>query len=276
VWDRAVPPRTLARHGLAAYARHPLLGAVGVDRSYYEMPPPRIFATYAAQVADDFRFMVKAERSVVTPGRPHFLDPSYARTRIVAPVTEGLGGQLAVLLLQFPPVDPARVGGARRFAEDLYRFLRDVGGHVPLAVEIRTPELLTRDYREALRHGGAGHGYVVHSRMLPLADQLRILPPEDAAGPLLIRWMLAPGAGYEAARDAWSPFTRMARPDPANRRAVADLVLRGCRAGRDVTVIVNNKAEGSAPASIEELARTLAGGPGPGDPRPEPGGAPDP
>jgi uncharacterized protein YecE (DUF72 family) len=259
VWDREATPKTLARHGLASYARHPLLGAVGVDRSYYETPPATVFVDYARQVPREFRFMVKAERSVVTPEGPHFLDPLYARNRILAPVCEGLGGKLEVLLLQFPPMDPAQVGGPRRFAEALYRFLRDVGDAAPLAVEIRTPELLTEDYRQALHHGGATHGYVVHSRMSPLPEQVAALSPEAAVGPLLIRWMLAPGAGYEAARDAWAPFAELARADPTNRGAIAGLARRASTLGRPVTIIVNNKAEGSAPASIEALARTLAG-----------------
>lgn len=264
VWDREAAAPTLARHGLAAYARHPLLKAVGVDRSYYETPPAALFAEYARQVPSDFRFMVKAERTAVTPGEPRFLDAAHARTRIVRPALEGLGARLAVLLFQFPPLDPARVGGPRRFAEDLYRFLRDLDCPAPVAVEIRTPALLTPDYAQALHHGGATHGYVVHPRMSPVADQVAALPPEAMEGPLLVRWMLAPGTGYEAARDAWAPFARLARPDPGNRVAVARLARRGAAAGRPVTVIVNNKAEGSSPASIEELARLLAdAAPGP-------------
>ena len=35
VYDRAYPTSKLAREGLAAYARHPLLRAVGVDRTHY-------------------------------------------------------------------------------------------------------------------------------------------------------------------------------------------------------------------------------------------------
>src|SRR5262245_28797051 len=35
VYDRSASETQLARHGLAAYARHPLLRAVGVDRTYY-------------------------------------------------------------------------------------------------------------------------------------------------------------------------------------------------------------------------------------------------
>ncbi|MBL4847797.1 MAG: hypothetical protein JKY65_19965 [Planctomycetes bacterium] len=35
VYDRPAPSPTLAREGLAAYARHPLFRTVGLDRGYY-------------------------------------------------------------------------------------------------------------------------------------------------------------------------------------------------------------------------------------------------
>src|SRR5262245_46060832 len=47
---------TLAARGLHAYARHPLLRAVGLDRTYYSPIDSHTFAAYAACVPDDFRF----------------------------------------------------------------------------------------------------------------------------------------------------------------------------------------------------------------------------
>src|SRR5688572_19854352 len=45
VWDRAASEATLARHGLRAYAKHPLLRTVCIDRSFYA---PLERAQYAA------------------------------------------------------------------------------------------------------------------------------------------------------------------------------------------------------------------------------------
>jgi len=265
VYDRAAPPGILARHGLAAYGRHPLLRAVGVDRSYYEAPSQAVFEGYRRQVSADFRFMVKVDRRVTTPEEPFFLDPGWARERVVAPAVQGLGATLGVLLLQFSPLPTERLGGARRFAEHLYRFLRDLASPVPVAVELRTPGLLTPDYGEALRHGGGIHGYVVHPRMLSLARQQELLPPPPGV-PLLVRWMLAAGMGYEVAREAWAPFNALRAPDPETRKAVARLLRRALDQGSEAMVIVNNKAEGSSPLSIEALARHLAFGAGPTPP----------
>lgn len=258
VYDREVSPSVLARHGLAAYARHPLLRAVGVDRSYYEPLAERIYASWAKVVPDDFRFVVKATRSLVTPGEPGFLDAARARDEVIGPVASGLGDKVGAVLFQFPPAPPRAAGGPRRFAEQLYRFLDAMEARIPVAVEIRTPGWLTDDYREALSHGGATHGWVVHPRMAPLAEQRRIMGV-PRPGVTVIRWMLAPGQRYESARDAWSPFDRLRAPDPVNREAIAALTAEAALAG-PVFVVVNNKAEGSSPASIEALARHLVEG----------------
>ena len=66
--------------------------------------------------------------------------------------------------------------------------------------------------------------------------------------------MLAPGATYEGARDAWAPFDRLQAPDPIHRREVAELAARAAATGSPVYVVINNKAEGSAPRSAFRLA----------------------
>ena len=60
--------------------------------------------------------------------------------------------------------------------------------------------------------------------MLPV-DRQRELGPPEGERPTVIRWMLAPGATYEGARDAWAPFDRLRAPDPVARAATAGLSL---------------------------------------------------
>jgi uncharacterized protein YecE (DUF72 family) len=154
-------------------------------------------------------------------------------------------------------MDPGRLGGPRAFAERLYRFLAALPPHPVYAVEIRTPGLLTEDYAQALHHGGARHGYVVHPEMPPPLEQAARVPPQPH-GTTLIRWMLQPGHRYAEAREAWAPFRTLAGPDPTSRDQVARLALQATAAGGQVLVVVNNKAEGSAPLSIQALAGSLS------------------
>ena len=74
----------------------------------------------------------------------------------------------------------------------------------------------------------------------------------------LLRWLLAPGKGYEEARAAYAPFDRLVDPDVATRERIVTLARNALARGREVLIIVNNKAEGSAPCSVVELARAFA------------------
>ena len=118
VYDREVGKTSLARKGLAAYARHPLLQAVGIDRTYYGPVPAATFAEYAAAVPEGFRFLVKASGEVTTPwrrgsaGKPEgpnelYLDAAYANDEVVAPYVEWYGCVAAPPLL--PYIDAAPI-----------------------------------------------------------------------------------------------------------------------------------------------------------------------
>lgn len=263
LWDRATTSTVLARHGLPVYARHPLLRCVGVDRGYYQPIPPAELRRWADQTDTDFRFIIKADRRLVFPAGPGsdpdlFLNPAWATEEVVGPAAEALGPRVGAILFQFPPVAPEAVGGPRKFAESLYRFLSSLPDHSRAVVEIRTPALMTEDYAQALSHGGATHGYVVHSEMLPLREQHERLPVTPGR-PALIRWMLQPGFRYAEARDAWAPFRELRRPDTVRREEVVELIRSAAALGSPPLLVVNNKAEGSAPLSISAVAASLTG-----------------
>ena len=73
-----------------------------------------------------------------------------------------------------------------------------------------------------------------------------------------MRWLLHPGATYEAARRRYAPFDRLVDPDPNVRGEIATAALDALESGREALIIVNNKAEGSAPLGIVALARHMA------------------
>jgi uncharacterized protein YecE (DUF72 family) len=270
VWAGAPSARDLVSDGLAAYAAHPLLRAAGVDRSFYGPVDAATFAGWARQVPADFRFLVKAHEACTTArwarhprhgaqqGAENalFLDPLYAADRVVGPAAEGLGDRLGVILFQFPPQDPRSVGGPQGFAERLHGFLSALPKGPAYAVEIRNPALLSPDYAFALGDAGAAHGYVLHPTMPDVGAQRRVVGPPR--GRLVERWMLGAGLHYEDARALYAPFDRLAAPDDAARDAVASLVADELGGATETIVVVNNKAEGSAPLSVSRLARAIA------------------
>jgi uncharacterized protein YecE (DUF72 family) len=265
----------LSREGLPAYASHPLLGAVGIDRGFYAPIPLDEYARYAAQVPRGFRFLVKAPGRVTDAlgrddrgrGRevnPGFLDADAAIAGFVAPAVAGLGDRLGTLLFQFSPLPasmladpPAWIARLRAFLDALPRELPDGAAY---AVELRDPSLLTPRLVDMLHDAGVGYCVALHDRMPPVERQLRALdrlhPPGD--GPLVVRWTLHAGLGYEAARHRYAPFREIVDADPATRGPLAARAAATLLAGHAVTVIANNKAEGSAPLTLQALAREIA------------------
>lgn len=254
----------LSRHGLAAYAQHPLLRTVGVDRTFYAPIEAREFADHAAQVPASFRFLVKGLGELLTPQRPdgrpnaRYLDARAFAAECVAPAVAGLGDRLGTLLLQFPPQADALRDDPELFAELLRKFLFALPADVPYAIELRDEALFTERYVEVLHATSARHGFVVHPRMPSLARQRDLVPLDGPGrGPLVLRWMLHAGFGYEAAKARYEPFDRLVDPDPAQRRAITELVLAALQQSRAMTVVVNNKAEGSSPQSVQLLAQAI-------------------
>jgi uncharacterized protein YecE (DUF72 family) len=270
VYDAPHPQPRLSREGLAAYARHPLLRAVGVDRSYYAPLKPEEFAAYAEVVPADFRFLVKAHEActiAVYPrharygalrGQPNerFLDPVYASEQVVGPTLAGLGERAGPLLFQFSPSDVDALGGPRWFAERLQRFLSELPRGPLYAVELRNRELLTGAYSDALASCGVCHCINVYPGMPAPRVQFE-RTRQDLAPAVVCRWMLHPYMNWEQAERAYAPFDKLVDPDEDRRRELAAMVLRAESLGLPTHLIVNNNAEGCSPRTIYELARRI-------------------
>lgn len=267
VYASDADPKLLSEAGLTAYVKHPWLRSVEVDRSFYEPLSEHYFAQLAEQVPDDFRFLVKAHEECTLAHFPkharygkrqggvngRFLDPAYAEGAVITPSISGLREKLGAVLFQFPPQD---VGHPAHFADRLQAFLERLPHGVPYAVELRNPELLTAGYARALAASGAVHAHNAWGTMPSVLAQARSLPPSSRK-PLIVRWLMRRGDEYEAARSRFLPFARLAEPDPATRTDIATLVSKALQHEVPAFVLINNKAEGCAPASIVELGRAI-------------------
>lgn len=287
VYRAACTEAQLAREGLAAYARHPVLRAVGIDRSFYQPLPQGQYAAYARQVPEHFRFLVKAPARVTdallrgsrgqpAADNPSFLDPVFAGEQFVEPALRGLGPHAGPLVFQLSPL-PRRLtaDGGHELIDLLGRFLRQlprlVDGLTPIyAVELRNAELLTPRFVRMLHDAGARLCLGIHPSMPPAARQAAALramdaDPEDGddwrlQGPLIVRWSLRNGLRYEDAKSRYAPFDRLLDADLLTRGTLAHLAHVALRSAQPAFIIVNNKAEGSAPLSCIELARAIVAG----------------
>lgn len=262
----------LSRHGLAAYASHPLLGAVGIDRSYYAPVPEAEYAAYRDLVASarpSARYLVKVMRDFTQPwGRaprsknPAFLDGELALSGSIGPAQAALGHE-AIHLAQFSPMGRG-AGSPERFAERLDAFLAPLTG-LRVAVELRDAALLCPAYCEVLRRHQAIHCINLLPEMPGPLAQLEHLRAHGAPlRTVLVRWLRSGAMAHDEAESLYDPYDRIQAPAPALVAEVADLLRQVAATADDLVVVVDNKAEGCAPLTLERIAAAFLGRPLPG------------
>jgi uncharacterized protein YecE (DUF72 family) len=282
VWGGDYAEAKLSKEGLAAYAQHPLLGTVSLDRAFYRPLSASQYARYAAQVPPDFRFVVKAPALVcdalvrAEDGRgmapnPAFLNPDLAVQEFIAPALEGLGNRVGALVLQISPLPRALLADVPALIDRIGALLSALPRLAPtardgvIALEVRDAGFLApahapqlaRVLRAARQASGNPVTYCLglHAKMPPIEDQLPLLRALWP-GPLVCRWNLhrRHGAyGYEAAKAQYEPFNALVDPDLDTRHTLARVIAATTGAGQRAYITVNNKAEGSAPLSVRAL-----------------------
>ena len=133
------PPKLPAEEMLRFYAGH--FPTVEVNNSFYRIPAERVLATWAGQVPEAFRFVLKASRRVTHNNRLNDEDGSLAYfLRAVNP----LGERLGPTLFQLPPT----------FKKDLDRlrnFLALLPRRWSAAIEFRHPSWFVDEVYDLLR-----------------------------------------------------------------------------------------------------------------------------
>lgn len=284
VWDGEYAEAKLSKHGLAAYAQHPLLRGVSLDRSFYRPLTASEYAHYAAQVPPDFRFVVKAPALVcdalvrAEDGRgqapnPAFLNADRALNQFVLPALEGLGPRVGALVFQISPLPRGWLARLPELIERIGALLAALPALAPtapdgvLALELRDAAFLAPEHaprlaaalRAARGRNAVTYCLGLHARMPPIERQLPLLRALWP-GPLVCRWNLhrQHGAyGYEAARGSYAPFDAIVDADPHTRAALARVIAGTTGADHPAYVSVNNKAEGCAPLSVQALAEQV-------------------
>jgi len=275
VWAGKHSEATLSKTGLAAYAAHPLLRAVGIDRGFYRPLAASDFERHAQQVPQGFRFTVKAP-SLVTDalvrsedGRgqepnPLFLDATTALQTFIEPAYEGLGASIGALVFQLSPLPGPRLANMNAQFDQLHALLlalpKPPAGVI--AVEVRDAAWLTQDLVSLLKDAGARYCVGLHPKLPPLSEQLPLLRALWP-GPLVVRWnlnRLHGPYGYEEAEKRYGEFNEMLDPAPETRAELARIIRGTAGAGQDVFVTISNKAEGSAPLSVRALAQAIIDG----------------
>jgi uncharacterized protein YecE (DUF72 family) len=264
VYPAGTTEAELQERGLELYTRYPLFRTVGIDRSYYRPLAAADLEKYASQLSPGFRCVSKVWSqitSAVDPRtrrpNPGFLQAGLFEDEVLPPIERHFAGHAGPFVFEIAPMSGAELLPTAEFEKRLERFLGALPRGFQYAVELRNRELMTRTYLEILRAHGAAHVLNFWERMPGVGEQLDV-PGVLGAGFAVARLLIPPGRRYAERKRELAPFDRVVAPEARMRNDVVRLVQACLTLGKQLFVIVNNKAEGSSPLTIRGIAEELA------------------
>jgi uncharacterized protein YecE (DUF72 family) len=254
---------------LEEYAAFPLFRTVGIDSSYYGPPTEAVLNSYAEHLPAGFPCISKVwgQLTIHTftkaqdPDKagkvnPDFLNPELFIEEIYRPYQRHFAEHTGPFVFEFQTIAKSSRIGPEGFAGRLDEFFSELPRDAQYAVEIRNDDFLTPMYFAVLREHSVAHVFSSWTRMPPIGHQLDL--PGSVSGPfLLARALLRPGRTYEEAVDVFAPYDRIREPNPKLRRDLARLVDQAVKLKIPAYLLVNNRAEGSAPLTIAAVAEML-------------------
>jgi uncharacterized protein YecE (DUF72 family) len=275
VWKGQPTEDELARGGLRAYAQQPLLRTASVDRSYYGPLRAADIASYAAQLEEaaalapslpPFRLVSKVWEEITTAvfpthprygaraGQPNptFLDAGRFLGEVLEPY-RAFARHFGPFVFELTPM-PHGAMDDRVLADRVDAFLSALPDAFPWAFELRNQELMTPRWHDVLRDHRAAHVFTYWTAMPSLRAQLA--SHGKITSPFVIaRLMLPPFMRYAEKKAEYAPFNRLVAPQSDMRDDVIAILRAAQEADvSDAFILANNKAEGSAPLTIRELA----------------------
>jgi uncharacterized protein YecE (DUF72 family) len=273
-WQGLVYHQDYGTKGAAArmlreYADFPLFRTVGIDSSYYGPPTEAVLRSYAEHLPPGFPCVSKVWGQITVQtftkaqdeqragkANPDFLNPDLFTEEIYQPYQRHFADNTGPFVFEFQTIAKYSGMSAERFADRLDEFFSALPRDAQYAVEVRNEEFLTPMYFAVLREHGVAHVFSSWTRMPPLGHQLDL--PGSLTAPFIIaRALLRPGRTYDEAVDAFAPYDRIREPNPKLRRDLVRLVEMARQTQLPAYLLVNNRAEGSAPLTIAAVAEML-------------------
>ncbi len=274
IYEKAYPATGAGARMLGEYARWPLFRTVGIDSTFYAPASAKTLASYAAVLPDGFRCVSKvwdritAHTHANPRDRTHYgelnsdwLNADLFVNEVLGPMQEHFPAHLGPLVFEFQTISRGANLDAAGFADRLDRFFAQLPVGAPYAVELRNAEYLCPEYFAVLRTHGVAHLFNSWTRMPTIGKQLA-LDDVITANFVVARALLRPGRTYAKAVESFAPYDHVQDENPELRGDLADLARAALELRVPAYLIVNNRAEGSAPLTITGVARQLVGAAG--------------
>ena len=272
IYTRKYTKTAFARECLGEFCQYlyrgkPLFRTVGNDATFYRPPSANQLTRYLTQIPEDFQMCFKVWEELTIPTyakharygsragqvNPNFLNADAFTKLVLQPYRDAqFGPNTGPFLFEFQ-----RHGmPAEEFIGKLDDFFDSVSAEFRYAVEIRNAGLLGPRYHDMLRAHGVAHVYNHWSYMPPLAEQHQRMKTMTA--PFTVIRLLTPlKMTYEAAKKRAEPYDKIVGELPEMRKDTVSLIQEATAENRSTYILVNNRAEGNAPLTIQALIDRL-------------------
>jgi uncharacterized protein YecE (DUF72 family) len=265
--------REFKRNCLGEYAKFPWFRTVGIDSAFYSPLSSKLLHEYAAQVPANFQWVSKVWERITIPtypqharygswaGRenPDFLNADLFVREVLTPYSEpALRAHCGPFVFQFPTISKTLLAKINFFGQ-LEVFLGKLPKEFRYAVEVRNPDFLKPEYFQILNAHTATHCFNHWHIMPPLRVQMhRAAEGGGLKANFFVARILTPlGVSYEGAVKLFQPYNQLKQPNPEMREDAVRLAKRALERNADSFIIVNNRAEGHSPGTIDAIGRMI-------------------
>jgi len=274
VYHTAYPKSGAGARMLEEYANFPLFRTVGIDSTFYRPPTENTLRAYGRALPAGFPCLSKVWDQITVhthseprnprhggETNPHFLSADLFLSDVLDPYVQHFGGHTGPFIFEFQSIHTSRLFTPQHFADRLDAFFGQLPRDRQYAVEVRNTEFLHPSYFAVLREHGVGHVFNSWTRMPSIGEQLTL--QDVITAPFIVaRALLRPGRAYQDAIDQFAPYDRVQDVNRQMRGDLVRLVETAVDARIPAYLLVNNRAEGSAPltiAAVAEMAVTKLG-----------------
>ncbi len=276
--DRVFEEGVLPVESVAEYFRH--FSVLELDFTFYrpllddDGEPSEnhlVLRSYASRLGSRDKVLLKVPRAVtarkVLRGGSYvpnsdYLDAGLFTRRFYRPALSLLGGSLAGFIFEQEYQKAGERQDPGALAGELRRFFRSVPADGRYHLELRTGSYLCPEVFRLLRDLGVGQVLSHWTWLPPLREQHRRSGGGIASrsGDCLVRLLTPLGVRYEDSYAASFPFDslREGMISPGMIEDTVSIMRDALGKGRQVTVIVNNRAGGNAPLVASRIAGSFA------------------
>jgi uncharacterized protein YecE (DUF72 family) len=239
---------------------------VEIDSWFYKFPSEKDVQAYLSNVDDAFSFSCKAPANLTlahlrdrnnsgkaTQINPDFLSPELFK-RFLSSI-EPMLPHIDAIMFEFEYLNKSKMPSLNQFIDNVSSFFEKIDRPVPLAIETRNQNYLTRDYFQCLQAYKITHVFSEKQFMPHIYDVYKQYHT-FIADQSIIRLLGGDRKEIESkTAEHWNEIV----DEKKDLNFIAEMVVEIIKSDVSLRIYVNNHYEGSAPKTIERLLKLLPG-----------------